>query len=77
MVADWLVMFAIAFTMNVVAYLITPKPKQPKPDAARELDSPTADAGRPMPKIFGTMTLRQANILWFGDKASKSYEIKA
>lgn len=76
MVADWIVMFVIAFSLNVVSYLITPKPKPPKPDAARDLESPTAEAGRPIQKVFGTLTIRDSNILWHGDKASKSYEIK-
>ena len=70
-----LIMFAIALAMQVVAYLLMPKPKQPKPDAARDLENPVAEAGKPIPVVFGTVTVKGLNVLWFGDKQVKEYEI--
>lgn len=72
-----LVMFAVALVVNIVAYLIMPKPKGPKPEAARDLEAPTADHGRPIPVVFGTVTVKGLNALWYGEVGSNSYEVKA
>ena len=68
---------AIAVAAVAVGYLLTPQPKREKPREATDLESPTADAGRPIPVIFGTMTLKGPNILWYGDKDVHQYEIDA
>lgn len=72
----FLIQVIIAIALAVVAYMLTPKPKQPKPPAARDLDAPTSDAGRPVPVVFGRMTVKGINILWYGDKAVREYEVK-
>lgn len=71
----WQVVVAIA--ISVIAYLLTPKPKPPKPEAARQLEVPTAEAGRPIPVLFGTMTIKDPNILNYGDRAVKEYKVKS
>lgn len=71
----FLVMLLISIAINIVAYLIMPKPKTPKPEAARELENPTAEAGRPVPVIFGTMTIKAPNILWYGDKSVREFQV--
>lgn len=76
MAVDWLVMFAIALAMQVVAYLITPKPKGPKPEAAQQAESPTADAGKPMGVLFGTARLSETNIIGYWDKSTRQYKVK-
>ncbi len=73
----WFIPLLLAIAVNVVAYLLTPKPKKNKPEAAKDLDNPTADAGRPIPVIFGTVTVKGLNILWFGDKDKRTYEVNA
>lgn len=73
---SFFVSFLIALTLQVVAYLLAPKPKQPKPDAARDLEAPTSEAGRPIPVIFGTMTVKGLNVLHTADKAVVEYEIR-
>lgn len=72
----FLIQVIIAIALAVVAYMLTPKPKQPKPPAARDLEAPTSDAGRPVPVVFGRMTVKGINILWYGDKAVREYEVK-
>jgi hypothetical protein len=67
----------IAIVLAVLAYVLTPKPKQPKPPAASDLESPSVDAGRPVPVVFGTITVKGLNILWYGDKQVREYEVKA
>jgi hypothetical protein len=71
-----LINLAISVALMAVAYLIMPKPKQPKPEI-RDLENPTADAGRPIPKIFGTKTIKGVNVLWYGEKTTRQYKVKA
>lgn len=73
----WFIGLLIGLALAVVAYLIMPKPKVAKPDAAKDMESPTADAGRPVPVVFGTMTVKGLNVLWFGDKSTRTREINA
>ena len=73
----FLIALLISVAINIVAYLIMPKPKQPKPDSARDFDNPTAEAGREIPKIFGTVIVKGPNVLDFGDKQIVTYEVDA
>lgn len=72
----WFLPLLIGIALSVVATLLMPKPKQPKPEAAKDLESPTADASRPVAVIFGTITVNDPNILWSGDKARRTYQVK-
>ena len=67
----------ISIAINVVAYLIMPKPKVAKPEAAKDLENPTAEAGRPIPVVFGTITVKGLNVLWFGEKKTREFEVDA
>lgn len=77
MVAGWLIALAISLAIQIVAYIIMPKPKSPKPEAAKDLESPSAEAGRPIPVIFGTVLIKGPNVLWFGDKSTRTFKVKA
>lgn len=73
----WFLALLVGLLLNVVAYLLMPRPKQPKPEAAKDMDDPTADAGRPIPWIFGTVMVKGLNVLTFTDKNSRTYEVDA
>jgi len=73
----WFIPLLLAIVFQVVAYLLTPKPKKQKPEAAKDMDNPTADAGRPIPVIFGTITVKGLNVLHFSDKESDSFNVRA
>lgn len=77
MVAGWIVALLISLAVSIVAYIIMPKPKMPKPEAAKDLDSPSAEAGRPIPAVFGTVLVKGPNVLWYGDKSTRTYKVKA
>lgn len=77
MVANFIIQFLIAVAMTIVSYILQPKPKAPKPDAAKQLDDPQAEAGLEITKLWGTMIVKDANCLWFGEKNSHNYEVKA
>lgn len=61
--------------IRFILKLLLPKPKQQKPDFAKELESPTADASKPIGVPFGTITFKSPNVLHYGDKASKTEKI--
>lgn len=73
---NFLVQFAIAVVLSVLSYLFMPKPKMPKPDASQELEAPMAEAGVPMPVVFGTKTLKAPNALWTGDVSTIEQKVK-
>lgn len=71
----WLIPILIIAALSVVAAVIAPRPKTDKPPAVTDLTYPTADPNKPMSMIFGTITSQSPNILWYGDKSTKQYEI--
>jgi hypothetical protein len=72
----WLIQIIVLLIIQAIIYLLTPKPKTPKPPAAQTMDDPTADWDKPMAVVFGTVIQRDPNVLWFGDKAIVSKKIK-
>lgn len=72
----WFVSLLVGLAINVVAYLLMPGPKKQKPPAAQDMDSPVAEAGKPIGRVFGTVTIKGGNVLWSGDKSKHEYEVK-
>lgn len=70
----WLIPLLISTAMQVVAYLITPKPKGPKPPSLDDFKSPTASADREIPWLWGEMTLSGPNAVFSGEKSIRTYE---
>lgn len=50
----------------IITYALTPKPPTPKPADITDFDAPTAEEGRPIPVVFGTVKVKGANVLWYG-----------
>jgi hypothetical protein len=73
----WFIPLLLAIIFNVIAYLLAPKPKKQKPPEAKDLDNPSADAGRPIPVVFGTITIKGLNVLWYGDKLKETKKVSA
>lgn len=73
----WWIIIAAAVVSVAISILLRPKVKAPKPEAVKDLDDPTAEAGRPIPVVFGTVTVKGLNVLWFGDKSHRTYKVKA
>lgn len=64
----WLAVFLwVGFT--IIGELLRPKPKfdAPTPSGIGDFSVPTAQAGRAIPAIFGTVKLRSPNVVWYGD----------
>lgn len=55
----------------VVSYVIQaalqPKPQAPKAAALADFDVPTAEEGRAIPVVFGTVVITGSNCVWYGD----------
>lgn len=64
------------FIYLVVSYLLTvalqPKPQTPKPASISDFDFPTAEEGRPVPVVFGTVLVTGPNVIWYGDLRTKA-----
>jgi hypothetical protein len=75
--APWVIQLLIGIALAIISFLLMPKPKTPKPDAAKDMEGPTSEAGRPLPVIFGTITVKGLNCLWFGDKKVNEYQVEA
>lgn len=73
----FLVTLAISIAINIIAYLITPKPKRDKPAAAKQLESPTASAGIEVYVVFGTVLIKSPNCLDWRDKDLHEYDVPA
>lgn len=72
----FLVQLAVAIALALISYALTPKPKAPKDRSIRDLEAPTADAGRPIPVVFGEVTIKSPNCLWYGDVQTKNQRVK-
>lgn len=76
MALNFLVQLLIGIALNIIAYLIMPKPKQEQGADTKDLDDPTAEAGKPVPVVWGTLTLKGLNILWYGEKETVMVKTK-
>ena len=77
MAISLLVALAIAIIVTAVSYILMPKPKQPRPEAARDGEGATADAGIEIPWLFGTKLVKAPNVLDATDKSLSTYKVKA
>lgn len=57
-----LVMMVISSALQASA-----APKGQKEPEAGKLDVPTAEEGKPIPVIFGTVIIKDSNVTWYGD----------
>ena len=52
---------------TVIGSLLAPRPQKPAAPSAGNLEVPIAEAGKPIPVLFGTRVSHQANVVWYGD----------
>lgn len=73
----WFVQLLIGIALNIVAYLIMPKPKQDQPNEIKDLEDPTAEAGRPLPVVFGSIMVKGLNVIDFMEKRTVMRELRS
>lgn len=71
----WFFSLLIGLAISVVAYLLRPKPQKAPPPAVQDLDAPTAEAGRAIPVVFGSIEIKGLNVLYVTDKLALQMEI--
>lgn len=75
MPSNFLVQLLIGLALSFISYLLAPRPKTAKPNAVQDLESPTAEAGRPLPVAFGSVLIESPNILWYGEKRTEKRDL--
>lgn len=64
-VIGYLVVLVIS---SLISYAMMPKPPAAQsPAELKDFDLPTAEEGRPVPVVFGTVKITGPNVLWYGD----------
>jgi len=60
----------IAFMIGLLVAALaasTPQPDRPAPASLSDVGAPTAEPGRPIPVVFGTVLVKSPNVVWYGD----------
>lgn len=55
----------------LISYALAPKPPSPQPPSLQDVQAPTAEEGRPIGVIFGTVWITGPNVVWFGDVSAQ------
>lgn len=61
----WNILFLILSW--VISYALAPKPQNAKPASLDDVNAPTAEEGREIGIVFGTVWIESPNVVWFGD----------
>jgi hypothetical protein len=64
----FLAQLAISVALQVIGYLLLPKPPKEAPPELSDFEDPTAEAGRPIPVVWGSGTITGLNIMDYNDK---------
>lgn len=65
---------AILVVSAFVSMAMMPKPEVPKPAELTDFDAPTAEEGRPIPVVFGTVRVTGPNVLWYGQLTTRAIQ---
>lgn len=66
----------VLLAVLVVSVALAPKPPTQPPAALEDFSVPVAEEGRPIPVVFGTVTITGSNVLWYGDLRSTPIKSK-
>lgn len=77
LIASLLLQLVVGVALQVIGYLLMGQAKKTKPDTVKDLENPTAEAGRPIPVIFGQMEVTGVNVIFFGEKSTKTFQVSA
>lgn len=73
---DPITLILISIALQVVGYLITPKPKPPAPPEIEDFKAPTSSAGRPIPIVYGDDWITGMNVIDFRNKQTVRRMVK-
>jgi len=66
------VQLVLAIVLAAISYALAPKPPTPPTPTLRDINLPTAEEGRPIPVVFGTVTVKGPNVIWYGDLSTSA-----
>jgi len=58
---------AISLAFQALSYFLSPKPAGNQGAVAGELDIPEPPVGKPVPVIFGTVWVKDAGVVYYGN----------
>lgn len=64
----FLVQLAVGVGLQILGYLLAPRPPGEEPPTVEALTDPTAERGRVITVVMGSVTIRSPNNLGFWDK---------
>ena len=69
MVWTFIARLVLGLALSAVSYALSPRPRVETPQAAGldDFSLPTAEEGRPIPVVFGTVLITGPNVVWAGD----------
>lgn len=59
--------FLVLIVTSLIASALAPKPPTQPPPSLDDVSAPTAEEGRPIPVVFGTVWMTGPNVIWYGD----------
>lgn len=62
----WITLILMVIS-TIVSIMFRPVPVPPAAAGFADLQVPVATAGAPIPVIFGTVLIKNPNVVWFGD----------
>ncbi|MGE4366216.1 hypothetical protein [Thermomonas sp.] len=74
---NFVVQIGIMIVSALLSYALAPKPQPPKPASITDFDVPTAEEGREIPVVFGTVWVTGPNVLWYGDLGTAPIQKKS
>jgi len=66
----------ISMGMSIYAMLTAKSPQPPIPAPNAVSGIPTAEQGKPIPVVFGTATISQSNVVWWGNAHTTKNNVK-
>lgn len=64
---EYLVYAVIMLASAALSYYAAQKANKPSNASAGTIDAPTAESGRPIPKLYGSKNIKSANCCALGD----------
>lgn len=71
----WVFLIQLAVTA-LLSIALAPKAEEPKPAALSDINVPTAEEGKAIPVVFGTVWIESPNVVWYGNLRTKAIKSK-
>lgn len=72
---SFLSLLLIQLVTMAISYALTPKPETKPPAALEDFKVPSAEEGKELGVVFGTVWIESPNVVWYGNL--KAVPIKA